>query len=195
MKKALLLVLFHLIFLFGCTTTERLALDRNIDISSISVSENILIPEDIYYVGKGSAFGLIGGLANMSPANALKKYAIENGIDIKEIVRNTFIDTLKEVNKYPYSENATHQINLEVKVYGVSGKSLFSDDYFPVLLIQAEMIDETKNKIWKNGHYIQPLGNPIAPVPMKKILEDPEVLKKLWSDAARVACQKIIGQL
>jgi hypothetical protein len=102
---------------------------------------------------------------------------------------------LEETGKYPYSENAKFQIDLEVKVYGVSKKSMFSDKYLPVLLIQAKMADGTKNTIWKNGYYIQPLGNPIAPVSMKKIKEDPEVLRKLWTDAAEAASKKIIEPL
>jgi hypothetical protein len=195
MKKALVLVLLLNMVIFGCATTQKIALNKDIRISSISVSENVIVPKDIYYVGRGAAFGLIGGIANISPAKAFQEYTVKNGIDIKDIVRNTFIETFKETSKYSYSENAKHQINLEVKVYGVSKKSMFSDEYEPVLLIQAEMIDEAEKIIWKNGHYIQPLGNPIAPFPMEKIKEDPEILKKLWRDAARAASIKILEQL
>lgn len=195
MKKVLMVVLLFMVLISGCATTEKITLNKDIRISSISVSENVPVPKDIYYVGEGAAFGLIGGLANISPAEAFQEFTVKNGIDIKEIVRNTFIQTFKEADKYPYSENAKFQINLKVKVYGVSKKSMFSDEYLPVLLIQAEMADETKNTIWKNGHYIQPLGNPIAPVSMKRIKEDPEVLRKLWRDAAEAASEKIVEQL
>lgn len=195
MKKVLIVVLFFIVLISGCATTEKISLNKDIRISNISVSENIIVPKDIYYVGGGAAFGLIGGLANISPAKAFQEFTVKNGIDIKEIVRNTFIKKLEEAGKYQYSENAKFQINLEVKVYGVSKKSMFSDEYLPVLLIQAKMVDETKNTIWKNGYYIQPLGNPIAPVPMKKIKEDPEVMGKLWRDAAEAASKKIIEQL
>lgn len=195
MKKVLIIVLLCMVFLSGCASTEKVALNKDIRISSISVSENVIVPKDIYYVGEGAAFGLIGGLANVSPAKAFQEFTIKNHIDIKKIVRNTFIKTLEQAGKYPYSENAKFQIDLTVKVYGVSKKSMFSDDYLPVLLIQAKMTDGTKNTIWKNGYYIQPLGNPIAPVSMKRINENPELLKKLWTDAAAAASKKIIEPL
>jgi hypothetical protein len=195
MKRVLVLALLLNILLFGCATTQKIALNEDIRISSISVSENVIIPDDIFYVGGGSAFGIVGAIANISSAKAFQEYAVKNGIDIKDIVRNTFIETFKETIKYSYSDNAKHQINLEVKVYGVSKESLFSDKYEPILLVQAEMKDQADKIIWKNGHYIQALGNPIEPVSMEKIKEDPQVLKKLWTDAARAASIKILEHL
>ncbi len=187
----------------GCISTQKQSMAEDVVISAIRVDPEVTVPDEMYYVGPGLGtgmmFGAIGAAAassgNESEADILRQFAADNGVDISTIVRDAFERGLRREGRYPYDEDATTVLSIEILRYGLSIPHGLSRKLVPILLIQARITDAAGTVLWQGGDNVLPLGGPAESVKLDEIVADPAVLEGLWRAAADRTAEETLKQL
>jgi hypothetical protein len=199
-------VLFAILTLGACasTPTQPLKESDRVALSTIEVSPEVKVAPDAYYFGPNAMpdflFGAVGGAiaagSNKSPADELKTFATDNNISVAEIVRTEFIKQLEAKRKFRLVDsNADAVVRLDVSQYGISIPNGFSSRFVPVLAVRSQLVKGSGQVIWASSGRIHPLSEVIEPVTAEAIKANPQVLRDMWSAAARGAVEKMLSRI
>ncbi len=173
---------------------------------SVIVDTQITLPKSMYYLGPdqgmGLLFGVIGAVAEAAATSAKEKppgqvvsdFAIENKVLIENIVREETIAAFKKSNLAPITdevEKSGATLKTEIKMYGLSRKTLFSPKLVSVLTVKYSLVDLTGKVLWEDSNRISPLSSPVEPTTLEDIKANPNtVLDGLWRQAAQTIAKK-----
>lgn len=202
MFKLRYLLVVIVLFVSSCAT-NKVALREGVNLSAISIEENISIPSEIYYVGPGFGvgmlFGAIGGAIaganSASKSEVIKKFAKEHEIEIEQIVRRAFESEINKNNNLEINNNSENKLSIIVKQYGLSIPNGFSRKLVPVLLVEAEIKDGENAVIWRDRDHVLPLSKTVKPFKLNQLKANPKLLENAWKAAAERAAKEIIGNM
>lgn len=202
--KNILSILCFISTLYGCTASVPMKSHEIQKIKSLSIAPEIEVSETLYYYGDETrTWGMVAGgigaaLASQAPAERIRLLAIKNNIFIEDIVKNTLSHNLCRKINCSVTDKTTADAVLSIKipVYGISLTGPFSNDYAPVLKIEAQ-IATSKEVIWKNDAYINPVfsSENLLRFSIYTIDSKPNILKEAWQSAVIVATQKLLSNI
>ena len=170
----------------GCATTRNLSDEDRKKISVVRIDRNVLKPTPMTFRGPGT------------DAKALQEFAEKNGIFIEKIAFQEIDAAILEsgILKVSDSEEATGAIiTIAVHVYGFSIPHGFSSDLVPIVAIGCRMVDSTGKVIWVTSDSVLPLRNPVEPMSLEAMREDPKRIEDAWRKASRQIARNIAKTL
>ncbi len=193
MKEHLMALTLGLtLILTGCATSINLSPQQRQNVKSITINSNIPVPHDMYYMGdteRATIFlGVIGGIAEAAiDDNKSKKLILlarKNNIDIRQIVKIAFINQINQRKLFNLVEaHGDAQLNIIIKMYGLSVPVGFSMKLTPVLAVIANMTNQHNQIIWQKEKLINVDRN-MPTYNAQEIKANPALLKKMWTAAS-----------
>ena len=167
------------------------------------VDKAVAVPEKMYYLGPGGAFGMafgaIGGALSASSIedsrSTFQKEAAEGEEAIKKIVSEETLAQMKASGKFPIVDTSSPEartVHLSVLQYGFSIPHGFSSKLVPILYIKCEMKDSTGRVLWMGANRTLTLGNPVEGVDADIIRKDPAARISAWRAAAKALAKNIV---
>jgi len=203
LRRILALSALLSIFITGCAPTVKMSQENRDMIKAVAVSDDITVPTEMYYFGKGQNVGLLFGpvgaviaaKAARKPAEEIAQFAKDNGILIDQIVRDEFTKQLASSGKFGISKNAPADAELQMNIgmYGLSIPNGFSSKFIPVLLVEAKMINPSGETVWQDRKRI--FGTKLTGYTMEEIRSNPENLRQSWQAAAKVVAEELIEKM
>ena len=205
--KTLLMALACGLALAGCGATQTLSPQDRTRVSAISIEKEVPKPKQMSYLGPGGAFGLmfgaiggaVTGAASMPAAEAIREHAEKNNVLIENIVAQEMTAELRRSGKFQIVEGGAGvgadggaRMKFTVRAYGFSIPNGFSSKLLPTLSIGGELVDAKGATVWQAWDYMSLLGSPVEGVAVED-LKDPQVIERLWREAARTLAQKIVA--
>lgn len=194
----------------GCVTTQNLSDEDRKTVSVVRINSNVQKVPRMYYSGPETAgdrwFGVIGGAAagaatvagvaagaaavpaRVESAKVLQDFAEKNGIFIEQIAFQEIDAALRQSGKLKVSDSREPTgaiINITVYQYGFSIPHGLSSNLVPLVAIRCEMVDATGNVIWSASDRVLPLRNPVAPMSLEAMRDDPKRIEDAWRKAAK----------
>lgn len=200
--------IFNIVFLSGCATVSHVPISaqKMQSIHSVYIDRNITKPKEMYAFVSGEEFGFgfgaiggaVAGAVGEHASTSIQKYAEQNNIDIRTILYDQWTGQLRNTSLValsPTPKTADAILRNDIIMYGLSIPHGFSSDYIPVLGVNAKLI-QGDQIIWQNSGRILPFAAGGMPrYKMKQILEDPNVLRKMWGAAAAKIINEMLSDL
>ena len=211
------------ILIGGCVTTQHLSDEDRKNMSVVRINSPVQKVPRMYYSGPETAgarwfgaFGAIGGAAagaaagaeaaagaaasatRVESAKVLQDFAETNGIFIEQIAFQEIDSALRQSGKLKVSgsgEPAGAIINIAVYQYGFSIPHGLSSNLVPVVAIRCEMVDATGNVIWSASDRVLPLRNPVAPMSLEAMRDNPKRIEDAWRRASKRIAENIAKTL
>lgn len=194
----LLSILLFSILATGCASNMSMSDDVRSKISSVKITTEVKIPEEATVIGGGSAFGLLGALADSASDDKtkVKNYLTKNNIKLENIIPNAFT---KAAKKHAFlgnrlNNNGQYTIKFEVRLYGLAIKHGFSSEYKPYLAFFARMYDPQDKMVWEQYDYVTQLADTSAHT-LEQYFGDPAVFKAGLSQSAQIISEELLKNL
>ena len=187
-----------------CIGTTVISPEDKAAIETVSVNDEVSISFPFEYKGEGaglSALDLAGALykgeAPKTKEQKILAFMESNNINVKEIVRNEFIQQAKQAPflKGKYVEHGgSANFSIEIYMHGLIGAITHYSDVRPYLNIKVTLTDANKKVIWQQiGAVVDP--NPNEYTPVKEYFENPELLQTAFHKAAKVSVTTALSKL
>jgi hypothetical protein len=205
--RTLLISLLALLFLLtGCATTKTLSDEDRKKINVVRIDSTVVKMPDMYYMGPGTSIllmggaagGVVAGLSSAGPKKALQDYAEKNGVFIEKIALEEIDAALRQSGKVRVaaSGEATEAImHVTVLQWGFSIPNGFSSKLVPVVQIGCQIVDATGRVMWLASDSVLPLGNPVAPMSLEAIRDNPRLIEDAWRGASRQIARNLMSNL
>lgn len=215
MRHAALLAL--LILLSGCMTVP-LSDEARKKINVVRINSNVQKSPDMYYMGPGTSILLAGGAVGgamagailAEPKKAIQYYAQQNGISIEKIVFEEISAAFRKSGKVKVEEvkaplpepgkakladaagagDAT--VNIFVTAWGFSVPNGFSSYLVPIVSVMCVIVDDEGKIVWRATDVVLPLRNPVAPMSLAAIRDNPRHIEDAWRGASRQIARNIV---
>ncbi|WP_342146135.1 hypothetical protein [Rickettsiella endosymbiont of Aleochara curtula] len=196
-----LVAMYICFFLAGCVSTIQMTPEEAKSIKTIEVSQKVIPAKKMYYLDQKQiwARACIGVFACAIPcydAQQIKEAALKEKIQITEIVRNEFINQLKLNNRFKIAnkEYSDATIYLEIRGYGLTIPTGFTDKLKPVLTVVGRLINHEGKVLWQDSESIRAFEN-LPDFEASELLQDPHNLFVAWNTAAQVVSKKLVKSL
>ncbi|MGB0205491.1 MAG: hypothetical protein ACPF9K_10645 [Neptuniibacter sp.] len=201
LKRIFALVM--VVLLTGCAATQRISEQDRANVNVVIINQDVKKPDDFYYFGPGSAFGLLFGAVggaitaavNQKPGEVLEQFAIENEIYIEEIVRQEVISAMNNSGKFNLADHKSEKasvVNVYIRLYGLSIPNGFSSKLVPALDIRCEMMDPNGRVIWAANDRVSFLNSPVEAITLEELKSNPKKLEDMWIVAAREISNELV---
>jgi hypothetical protein len=196
------LILIASIFAAGCASTVKLDDSAKASINSISISENVVVPQGVSYIGPAAAFGLIGVVAdagNDTPQN-IKNHLEKNNIDVGKIVKEQFEQEARQ-NPFlgsrlkPSGAGAEARIEIEIRGYGLGQKRGFSNNYVPMLGYAVKMFDGTNRVVWEKYDYVTAFTDGIPTYQFEEYFQSDAAFRTAYTESARIIARNLVKDI
>lgn len=202
MKNRHLIILLLTVCLSGCVTVKKKSLAQDIIIEDITIDRSVAVADEMYYYGPSynaaMLFGVIGGAIKANEdgkeSQMIEDLAKENNIDIKQIVYDAFSKAIEENTSYNLSPDSIYSLHLDIKQYGLSIPNGLASGMRPLLLVQAELKNNSQGVVWQGGHHLALIGNKIEKIGLEQLMRNPNVLKSSWEKAAKKVAEETVSQ-
>jgi hypothetical protein len=196
---------FAAIILSGCASTVPLSQESRKSIRSISISETVSLPDNMFYHGGGQTLGMlfgavggaVAGSASQRPADQIRTFMQASNINVDEMVRFAFTDELEKASVFEISDSKSvdAQIELEINMYGLIQVHGYSSRLRPIMAVRGKLIDNNGKVLWI-GHGSTPAFTSNLPAhTLAEYSADPELLKKAFLDASRIVALELLSDL
>ncbi|EDP46934.1 hypothetical protein RICGR_0297 [Rickettsiella grylli] len=166
-------------------------------IKTIEVSQKVTPAKRMTYLDQRKlwASAYIGLLACAIPFNdekAIQEAVLKEKIQITEIVRNEFINQLKQGSRFKLAnkEYSDARVTLEIRGYGFV-TSGFSSKLKPILIVVGRLTHHTGKVLWQDSESIRSFEN-LPRFEAAELLQDPHNLFLAWNAAAKVVSKKLM---
>lgn len=188
--------------LSGCGTTQTMSQQDRARITSISIDGEVQKPKQMSYLGPGGGIGLmfgavggaITGATSASAAQVIQEHAEKNNVLIEDIVAQEMAAEIRRSGRFRIVEKGADsgaRMKITVRAYGFSIPNGFSSKLLPTLAVGGALVDSKGVTIWQAWDYISLLSNPIEGVSVEE-LKEPQVIRRLWQNAAQLVAQKLV---
>jgi hypothetical protein len=206
LRRTHLIGLLALLFLLSGCTTIRLSDEDRKKINVIKISSNVVKVPNMYYMGPGTSILLMGGVAggvaaaavSAEPKKALQDYAEKNGILIEKIALEEIDAAFRQSGKVKVADSGEPTeatLYVTVTQWGFSIPNGFSSNLVPVVSILCGIRDATDKVVWMASDHVHPLGNPVAPMSLEAIRDNPKLIEDAWRRASRRIATNIVKRL
>jgi hypothetical protein len=199
--------LLTVFFAVGCATTQSITDAQRKSIRSVTVASDVAIPPNPQVIGPsvnkaGFWFGPIGMLATMDSNDdsaRLKTFMYEQGIDIKQIVRQEFVTGLTGSQTFPaiLAEGGEATFDLAVENYGfASGFSMrpINKPVRPTLRLAAKLSTSDGKILWQNAAYLTGLNEHFQSIQLEDYYGGGRI-QEAFTKAAQILVQELLNDL
>jgi len=203
----LLLAIFSL---FGCAHTVPITETRRSALRSVSVSQKVVLPDQMYYSGKEDvlalAAGVLGGGAvdevtsddlRVSAKERLVTIMKEADIDMAEIARQEFERALVGSRRFETvaPEGGDAHFELVVLMYGLAQAGALASELKPLLSVSGKLVKADGTVIWQDSAYVTNVRGQTSGKSMADYLRDPEQLRRVLTQAAGLVAKELVTRL
>lgn len=188
-------------FLAGCVSTIQMTPGEANSIKTIEVSQKVIPAKRMYYLDQKQiwARACIGVLSCAIPCydeQQIKEAALKEKIQITEIVRNEFINQLKQTARFKIANKDYSDaiLYLEIRIYGLTIPTGFTNKLKPVLMVVGRLINHDGKVLWQDSESIRSFKN-LPDFEASELLQDPHNLFVAWNAAAKVVSKKLVKSL
>ena len=197
----LISIFYILSLLIGCGGNAALRKSGLATIKSVSICENVTKPGSLIYSGRKQAFlavcgclgGLAGGLAAEKTASKIKTVMEQEKIDVGEIVREQFVNELKNSNLFAsiVSENSDAEFKLSIRTFGFIVPQGFSSKLKPILGVEGKLVKSDGSVLWEKYEFISNLSKKTPSYSLENYFDNPELIREVFT----IASQSIVADL
>lgn len=201
----LILLGFSAIIFAGCATTLPLSQEAKDSIRSVSISENISLPESMFYHGGGQTlgmlFGAVGGavtgIATQRPAEQIKAFMKISDINVDDMIKNAFKDNLSQTSAFNILESGASDahITIEINIYGLIQVHGYSSRLRPIMAIQGEMTDSNGKVLWIGNSSTPAFTSNLPAHTLNEYANNPELLKDAFVEASSLVTSSLIADM
>ncbi len=201
------LALTFIFSILGCVSSKSLTTIDKASIQSVSIAEDVFLPERMYYQGPRESIligvgGLLGSLAAESgraDTEELFKYVMKKeNINISQIVRDEFKSRLQNLNMYKIiasSNESSYKFKLMIKVYGFAQYQGLSKQLKPMLGVEGTLESSDSKVLWKKYAYITPLNGTTPSHTYEEYMNNPNFMLEAFSSASKIVIADLIESL
>ena len=172
------------------------------------VSENVSVPEGVFYQGPAESISFgVGGLVGAAivqsiEAGSEKKLTMQDlirAMPMDQIVHESFENALRASGTIPVGDDpATTDVafSFKIEVYGLGQTQGFSSTLYPVVGFHAVLTNPAGEILWQKYGSVSPLssGNDLGHT-AKEYAANPELLRATFENAARLVSRSIVADL
>jgi len=196
------------LILFGCSASKTIQFSPHdrAEIKTISIDQNVVKPQEVYYHGPvqswGGAFGAIGIAVGQSDAKDTKSLLLEffdrEHIDIATIFADEFNKQLSESGHFtsivPQGGNAT--LKIEILLYGFGQSNGLSSKLYPLISANAKLVKPDGTIIWQKSEYVTPLNSDNSQgYKLEEYTNDPQKLRTAFSTASKIVIKMFLSNM
>jgi hypothetical protein len=201
-----LLTIILVFSFFGCVSSKSITESDKASIQSVSVSEDVFIPDRMFYQGPKESIlmgtrGMLGfmqaGESALDAEQAFKLAMNAYDIDIAKIVRNEFTSKLAHSNIFKVNDdgNSLYKFKLMIKVYGFAQYQGLSQQLKPMLGIEARLEGSDNKVLWKKYAFITALNGSTPSHTSIEYLKNPDFILEAFNTASRIVIAELIDDL
>lgn len=183
----------------GCAASMQLEDSARARIRSISISEKVIVPEKPAYIGSGSAFGALGALVESASdqPQAIKDFLAKNNVDVGQIVREQFT---QEARQHAFlgsrlQPDGEARIEIGVRIYGLSLKRGFSNDYVPMLGYEVKLFDAANALVWQKYDYVTAFTDGIPVYEFEEYFKSGAAFRAAYAQSARIIARNMLREI
>ncbi|HEV8672683.1 MAG TPA: hypothetical protein VGX21_01445 [Methylomirabilota bacterium] len=189
----------------GCATSIPLTKQSRETTSSVSVKEDVSVPDQIYYHGPGQSLGMALGVvgvlvaeaAAQGPKGQLKAAMKEGHIDLGQIVREQFAAALTEAAVFPaiIADGGEAEFQLEVRIFGFARPPGFSSRLKPMLGVKGTLARRDGPILWQKYDYVTNLADETPSHTLEEYLQTPKLIEESLTAAAKIVARELMKDM
>jgi len=181
----------------GCASTVTPSEEQRARIRCVDVSEQVTAPGEMFYLGAGSQFGLLGLPQALSQKGEIESLVLNNEIWIQDIVRDAIVDAISRENAFPLESEfgCDATMSIEITHFGLQIPHGLTSNLKPVLDARGEIVDAAGILIWRDSASVGPLTDGMPARSHEDIAHDPDLLREMWSTAARHVADSLVESM
>ena len=198
------------IMINGCAGHIALTKDANLPIRSVSINKEVPKPDTIGVYGSGETFAALTGFVTLGVAGAvvaseipkkrgpLLKYVMEKeGIDMGQILRDQFVDQLKNSGLFStvLDEGGDAEFKLSILVAGFAKPAGFTSKLQPELSVEASLIKPDGTILWKNRRTVTQGTSRTPSRKYEEYINNPELIREAISICSRIVVDKLVKDM
>ena len=208
MSRSMLLVSVLIMF-NGCAGIA-LKKEAMSSIHSVSVNKEVPKPDKIGVYGAGETFAALTGFVTAGVAGAViaseipkkrgpvLKYVMEKeGIDIGQIVREQFVDQLKNSGLFStiVDEGGDAEFKLSILGAGFAKPPGFTSKLQPELWVEGSLVKPDGSVLWKNRKTVTQGTSRTPCRKFEEYINNPELIREAISICSRIVAGKLVNDM
>lgn len=210
-KLKLLFILVPFLTVSGCSTNITLTRENKTNIHNIYFDSRIKAPSRVCFLTNkdqeirnisniSPAIGLVlamgNALASDKEIEAIKRQVNDPHTNVQEIIKNHLIlqfNRIQGLKLVTSSQISDAQLFINIKencFQEIRG----SNKFFPLLVVSAALKKQGKT-IWSNEASSTPYALKLPRFTLSELNKNPEVIVKMWSDAANVVNKQLVSTI
>ena len=186
----------------GCAN-QRLLAEHRARIKNVSIDQNIVMADRATYVGNKESFSaalflpLAYQFTRGANAERLRQLLVDSHIDVKAIFMDRFTSQLRASQLFNITELAKSdaRFSFEIIEYGLGKKSGFSGDMQPCFMVKGCLTTAKDEVIWQHVAFVDSRSSETEAHGGKEYFANPELVRKVLTDAVRIAVKDLIDQI
>lgn len=199
-----LIAMSTLLAVVGCGGHKTMKREDRAAIESVSVSPGVTVSNEPIVVGSEGGllmlFGAVGGALAASDGKTDAKSFVEflrvSGIDVGEIVRLQFTETLKRHAFYGsrLSADGRYRLVLEVRSYGINKTNTFSANWVPNLRIDYQLLSPNGTVLVEDWAMTAPFSERPT-FTTEQMQANPKIVKEAFEKTASAVAAKLVNHM
>jgi hypothetical protein len=203
------------LFAGGCAQVPHVNDPGRSKIDTVVIERNVPKPEQLYYLGPGSMgwmmFGVVGvavgqatgavAATTSEPAALLLDHIKKNGIEMDRIAYEEVDAEMRHWGRLtvldaPPAAPVPNVGTLKIAVlrYGFSIPNGFSSRLVPLVILKFELVDAAGKVVWSSNDRTHPLGNPVEPLTVEEMRDNPKSIEIAWRGASRYISKRLLEE-
>ena len=198
------MVMSTLLAMVGCGGHKTIKTEDRAAIESVSVAPGVKVPNEPMVVGSEAGlailFGPVGGAiaadAEKTSAKNFSEFLRVSGIDVGQIVREQFTETLKSHSFYGsrLSPDGSYRLVLEVRAYGINKTNTFSANWVPNLRIDYQLLSPD-GKVLAEDWAMTAMFSARPTFTTEEMQANPQIVKQAFEKTASAVAAKLVKHM
>ncbi len=198
------MVMSTLLAMVGCGGHKTIKTEDRAAIESVSVAPGVKVTNEPMVVGSeaglGILFGAVGGAiaadAEKTNAKNFSEFLRASGIDVGQIVRQQFTETLKSHSFYGsrLSADGSYRLVLEVRSYGINKTNTFSANWEPNLRIDYQLLSPNGTLLAEDWAMTAPFSERPT-FTTEEMQANPQIVKQAFEKTAAAVAAKLVKHM
>lgn len=199
-----IMIMSTLLAVTGCGGHKTIKTEDRAAIESISVSSGVKVSNEPIVIGSeggllmlfGAAGGALAASDGKTNAKSFSEFLRVSGIDVGQIVRQQFTETLKDHTFYGsrLSPEGRYRLVLEVRSYGIIKTNTFSSDWEPSLRIDYQLLSPDGIVLAEDWAMTAPFSERPT-FTTEQMRANPQIVKQAFETTASVVAAKLVKHM
>ena len=181
--------------LSACAGSVPLTAKNRASIQSISVSEQVTMPDVMFYRGPEYALGALKvpvEYVEKSIGEVIQRLMREHKIDVAQMVRDQLIKELEDHRLFNsiVAEGGDAEVKLAIVTYGFAYE--MSSRLKPMLGVEGTLITSNDTVIWKKYGYVTNLSKETPSNTLGQFIDNPQLMREAFAAATQIVVADLI---